>query len=77
MELHKEEEREEGNRGEQEEKGGNQKERDRSRPYSVPYVFSTAWNTHRDLQSSCEERNGREEIEVTWARKRRVKMGRE
>ena len=36
MELHREEEREEGNRGEQEEKGGNQKERDRSWPYSVP-----------------------------------------
>ena len=36
MELHIEEEREEGNRGEQEEKGGNQKEKDISRPYSVP-----------------------------------------
>ena len=36
MELHREEEREEGNRSEQEEKGGNRKERDRSRPYSVP-----------------------------------------
>ena len=30
MELHKEEKREEGDRGDQEEKRGNQKERDRS-----------------------------------------------
>jgi len=36
MELHREKKREEGYRGEQEEKGGNQKERDRSRQYSVP-----------------------------------------
>ena len=35
-ELHEEEEREEGDRGEQEEKRGNQDERDRSRQYSVP-----------------------------------------
>ena len=32
----REEKREEGDRGDQEEKSGNQKERDRSRPYSVP-----------------------------------------
>jgi len=36
MELHREEMREERNRGEQEEKRGNQKERDRSRQCSVP-----------------------------------------
>jgi len=32
-------------------------------------VFSTAWNTHRDSQLSREEK-GREEIEVTWGRKK-------
>ena len=36
MGLHREEKREEGDRSEQEEKRGNQKERDRSRQYSVP-----------------------------------------
>ena len=36
MELHREKKREKGYRGEQEEKRGNQKERDRSRQYSVP-----------------------------------------
>ena len=35
-ELHREEKREEGERGGQENKAGNQKERDGSRPYSVP-----------------------------------------
>ena len=39
-------------------------------------MFSTAWNTHRDCQSCVEKRRGREVIEVTWGRKRRVK-GRE
>ena len=36
MELHREKKREKGYRGEQEEKRENQKERDRSRKYSVP-----------------------------------------
>jgi len=40
-------------------------------------VFSAAQNTHRDSQSWVEKRRGREEILVTWGRKRRVKMGRE
>jgi len=40
-------------------------------------VFSTAQNTHTDLQSWVEKRRGREEIEVTWGRKRNVKRGRE
>jgi len=40
-------------------------------------VFSTAQNTHRDSQSWVEKRRGKEEIEVTWGRKRRVKRGRE
>jgi len=40
-------------------------------------VFFTAQNTHRDSQVWVEKRRGREEIEVTWGRKRRVKRGRE
>ena len=36
MDLYREEKREEGDRGEQKKKRGNQKERDRSRQYSVP-----------------------------------------
>ena len=33
--------------------------------------------TQRDSQSCVEERRGREEIEVTWWKKRRVKRRRE
>ena len=41
------------------------------------HVFSTARNTQRDSQSWVEKRSGREEIELDWWRKRRVKRGRE
>ena len=47
-ELHREEKREEGDGHDQEDKGGNLKERDRSNQQSFPYVFSTVWNTQRD-----------------------------
>ena len=40
-------------------------------------VFSTARNTQRDSQSWVEKRRGREEIEATWWRKRRVQRGRQ
>ena len=40
-------------------------------------AFSTAWNTQRDSQSWVEKRRGREEIEATWWRKRRVQRRRE
>ena len=40
-------------------------------------MFSTTENTQRDSQSWIEKRRGREEIEVTWWRKSRVKKGRE
>ena len=40
-------------------------------------VFSTVWNTQRDSQSWVQKRRGREEIEETWWRKRRVQRGRE
>ena len=68
-ELHREEKREEGDRGGQEDKRGTQKERDRSSQESVPEVFSTALNTPRDSQSWVGKRRGREEIEATWWKK--------
>ena len=40
-ELHGEEKREEGDRGDQEEKRGNQKGREQANQYSLPYVLST------------------------------------
>ena len=40
-------------------------------------VFSTIQNTQRDSQSWVEKRRGREEIDVTWWRKRRVQRRRE
>ena len=58
-------------------KRGIQEGRDRSRLYSVPYVFSIVQNTHRDAQNWTEKRRGRKEIEVIWGRKRTVKRGRE
>ena len=58
-------------------KGGTQEERDRSTQYSVHYVFSVVQNTQRDSQKWIEKRRGREDIEVIWGRKRRVKKGRE
>ena len=57
-ELHEEEEREEGDRGEQEEKKGIPEKRDRSRLYSIPYVFSAAHNTHRHSQNWTEKGEG-------------------
>jgi len=36
-------------------------------------LFSAAQNIQNDLQSWVEKRRGREEIEVPWGRKRRVK----
>ena len=38
-------------------------------------MFSTAQNTQKDSQSWVEKRRGREEIEVTWGRKRIIKRG--
>ena len=40
-------------------------------------MFFIAENTQRDSQNCIEKRRGREEIEVIWGRKRRVKRGRE
>ena len=38
-------------------------------------MFSTVWNTHTDSKSWIEKRRGREEIEATWWRERRVQRG--
>ena len=75
MELYTEEKREEGDRGDQEDKGGNQKQRDRS-SNQFPKC-SPPSGTHRDSQSWVEKRVGREETQATWWRKRRVQRGRE
>ena len=40
-------------------------------------VFSTIQNTQRDSQSWVEKRRGREEIEATWWRNRRVQRRRQ
>ena len=58
-ELHEEEEREEGDRDEQEDKMGTQEERDRSMQLSVPKVFSVA-QTPRDSQNWTGKRRGKE-----------------
>ena len=80
-ELHREEKREEGDRGGQEDKEGIQKERDRRRetdPASNQFPkCSPQSETHRDSQSWVEKRRGREEIEMTLWRKRRIQRGRE
>ena len=75
-ELNREEKREEGDRGCQEDKGENQKERDTSSQYQFPKC-SPPSGTHTDSQSWVEKRREREEIESAWWRKRRVQRGRE
>ena len=71
----REEKRQEGDRGDQEEKGGiKRRELDLG---SAPFPkCSLQPGTHRDSQSWVEKRKGREEIEVVWGRKRRVKRER-
>ena len=73
MDFHREEKREEGYRGDQEERRGSQKERDQSIQQSIPYVLTTVWNTQRGSQSYTEKRRGRKEIEVTRRRRGGVK----
>ena len=64
-ELHGEEKREDGDRGDQEEKRGNQKGREQPSQQSIPYLLSTVWNTQRGSQSFIEKKKRRKEIEVT------------
>ena len=55
-EVHREEKREEGDRGDQEEKRGNQKGKGQASQLSIPYVLSTVCNTQRGSQSYIEKR---------------------
>ena len=50
MELHIEEKREEGDRGDQEEKRGSQKEREHSSQQSIPEAFSTEQKAPKDSE---------------------------
>ena len=72
-ELHEEEEKKEGDRdGLEDKKGDSRGER---QIYAVVCSQSVLHSpdTHRDSQNWTGKRRGREEIEVIWGRKRRVK----
>ena len=75
-ELYREEKREEGDRGGQEDKGGIKRRETDPASNQFPEC-SPPSGTHRDSQSWIEKRRGREETEATWWRKRRVQRGRE
>ena len=66
---------EEGDRGDQEEKRGNQKGREQASQASLPYVLSTVWIRQRCSWSYREKRRGRKETDVArrqkWGMKRR------
>ena len=75
-ELYREDKREEGDRGGQEDK----REESKGERQIQPVISSLSvlhHLEHRDSQSWVEKRRGREEIEATWWRKRRVQRGRE
>ena len=75
-ELYREEVREEGDRGGQEDKGGIKRRETDPASNQFPKC-SPPSGTHKEIQSWVQKRRGREEIEVTWWRKRIVKRGRE
>ena len=75
-ELYREEKREEGDRGDQEDNRGGIKRRETD-PASNQFPKCSLSGTHRDSQSWVEKRGGREGTEATWWRKRRVHSGRE
>ena len=75
--LHREEKREEGDRGGQEDKGGEIKSSETDPASNQFPKCSPPSGTHRDSQSWVEKRRGREETEATWWRKRRVQRRRE
>ena len=56
-------------------KRGTQEERDRSMQYSVPYVFSTAQNTHRESQNWVEKGGGRRKYRLSGDKKESQKGG--
>ena len=75
-ELYREEKREEGDRGGQEDKRGESK--GETDPVSNQFPkCSPPSGTHRDSQSWVEMKRGREEVEATWWRKRRAQRRRE
>ena len=76
MELYREEKREEGDRGGQEDKRGESKGARQIQPV-ISSLSVLHCLEHRDSQSWVEKRRGREEIELTWWRKRRVQRRRE
>ena len=77
LELYREEKKEEGDRGGQEDKRGGIKRR-KTDPASNQFPKSSQPSgTHRDSLSWVEKRVGREETEATWCRERRVQRGRE
>ena len=75
-ELYSEEKREEGDRSDQEEKGGEWKGERQIQPV-ISSLSVLHCLEHRDSQSWVEKRRGREETEATWWRKRRVQRRRE
>ena len=75
-ELHREEKREEEDRGGQEGKGGIKKRETDLATNQFPKC-SPQPVTHKEIQSWVEKRRGRQEIELTWWRKRRVQRWRE
>ena len=76
MELYREEKREEGDRSGQEDNRGESKGERQIQPV-ISSLSVLHHLEHRDSQSWVEKKRGREEIEVTWWRKRRVQRGRE
>ena len=77
MELYREEKREEGDRGGQEDKRGGINRSETDQASNKFPKCSPPSGTHRDSQSWVEKRRGREETEATWGRKRRVQRRRE
>ena len=74
-ELYREEEREEVDRGGQDDKRGKWKGERQTQP--VTSSLSVLHHLeHRDSQSWLEKRSGREETEATWCRQRRVQRRR-
>ena len=76
-ELYREEKREEGDRGGQEDKRRGIKRREKDPASNQFPKCSSLSRTHRDSQSCVEKRGDREKTEATWWRKRRVQRGRE
>ena len=76
-ELYREEKREEGDRGGQQDKRGGMKRRETDLASNQFPKCSPLSGTHRDSQSWVEKRREREETEATCWRKKRVQRRRE